>query len=114
MGKVFVLSILMAFLLESCGKDDENLIITNFSESKTITLKPYAGYPYTMMNIWIKGYANDTIVIRLNSSDSEPIMKLKGKIDKRWFTDYYGGSSKIIIFEPYKATKGKLEIKVKL
>jgi len=61
-----------------------------------------------MMNIWIKGYANDTILIKLNSVDSKPIMKLKGEIDERWYTDYYGEGNKIIIFEPYKATKGKL------
>lgn len=98
----------------SCGQDNEKIKVNDFSRSKTITLKPYKGYPYTMMNIWVKGYANDTILIKLNSNDSEPILKLKGEIDERWYTDYYGEGSRKIIFEPYKAKKGELEIEVKL
>lgn len=101
-------------LLVSCGKDDEKLRIDDFTKSKIIILKPYKNYPYSMMNIWVKGYTNDTILIKLNTKNSKPILKLSGNIDKRWYTDYYGESEKIIIFEPYKATKGNIEIKTKL
>lgn len=55
------------------------------------------------MNIWIKGYANDTILIKLNSKDNKPILKLKGQLNERWYTDYYGEGKRILIFEPYKA-----------
>lgn len=103
-----------AITVSSCSRDDEKLIITDFSKPKNIILKPYKNYPYVMMNIWVKGYVNDTILIKLNSKNSTPIMKLSGEIDERWYTDYYGEGEKIILFEPYKATKGKLEIKAKL
>ena len=52
-----------------------------------------------MMNIWIKGYANDTILIKLNSKDNKPILKLKGQLNERWYTDYYGEGKRILIFE---------------
>ncbi|MBO0341962.1 MAG: hypothetical protein VX798_05875 [Bacteroidota bacterium] len=105
---------LLCLLLASCGKDDETLEINDFTRKKTIILEPYKNYPYSMMNIWVKGQVNDTILIRLNSLDSKPILKLSGKVDERWYTDYYGGGSKTIIFDPYKATKGSLEIKAQL
>ncbi|WP_442846432.1 hypothetical protein [Leeuwenhoekiella sp. H156] len=101
-------------LLASCGKDDEKIKITDFSEPKIISVKPYKNYPYAMMNIWVKGNVNDTILIKLHSIDNKPIMSLSGNIDERWYTDYYGEGERIIIFEPYKATSGNLEIKVKL
>ena len=63
-----------------------------------------------MMNIWVKGYVNDTILIKLGSKNSIPILKLIGNINERWNTDYYGEGERKLIFEPYKATEGKLEI----
>ncbi len=105
---------LLFLLLVSCGKDNETLKINDFTETKTIILEPYKNYPYSMMNIWVKGQVNDTILIRLNSLDSKPILKLSGKFDERWYTDYYGEGPKIIIFDPHKATQGYLEIKASL
>jgi len=105
---------LLFLLLASCGNDNETLKINDFTETKIIKLEPYKNYPYSMMNIWVKGQVNDTILIRLNSLDSKPILKLSGKIDERWYTDYYGGGAKTIIFDPYKATQGNLEIKASL
>lgn len=110
----FIILFVSLTIVMSCGRDDEKIIIKDFSSSKEIVLKPYKGYPYAMMNIWIKGYVNDTILIKLHSIESEPIMKLKGDIDERWYTDYYGEGERIIIFEPYKATEGELEIKAQL
>ncbi|MDF0716258.1 hypothetical protein PY092_08880 [Muricauda sp. 334s03] len=101
-------------LLASCGKDDETLEINDFTKKRMIILEPYKNYPYSMMNVWVKGQVNDTILIRLNSLDSKPILKLSGKIDERWHTDYYGEGAKTIIFDPYKATQGNLEIKASL
>ena len=111
MGK---LKYIILFLLISCGKDDAKLEINDFTKSKTIVLKPYKNYPYSMMNIWIKGHTNDTILIKLNSKNSKPILKLSGEINERWYTDYYGEDKRIIIFEPYKSNQGKIEIKAKL
>lgn len=111
MGK---LKYIILFLLISCGKDDEKLEISDFTKSKTIVLEPYKNYPYSMMNIWIKGYASDTILIKLNSKNSKPILKLSGEINERWYTDYYGEGERIIIFEPYKSDEGNIEIKAKL
>lgn len=86
----------------------------DFTKSKTIVVKPYKNYPYAMMNVWVKGYANDTILIKLNSKENKPILKLSGKIDERWYTDYYGEGERMLIFDPFKANKGELEIKIEL
>ena len=108
-----IVSIFLIFLV-SCGKDSGKLKVTDFSKSQVIKVEPYKNYPYSMMNIWINGYVNDTILIKLHSKDSKPILKLKGEINERWYTDYYGEGERILIFEPYKANKGELEIKVEL
>ena len=112
MKRLFIFFILITLL--GCGRDKGKVIISDFNKSETIILKPYKSYPYTMMNIWIDGYVNDTVIIKLNSKDSKPILKLSGDINERWYTDYYGEVDQIIIFEPYLASKGKLEIKASL
>ena len=116
--KIMLIGVLMVlltiFALAGYGvlysKDEAKLKITDFSQSKTVTLKPYKFYPYAMMNVIVKGYVNDTILIKLDSHNSKPILKLKGNINKRWYTDYYGEGPVTLIFDPYKATEGKLEI----
>ena len=114
MEKSKIILFFLFITLYSCDKDEAKLKITDFSETRTITLEPYKNYPYALMNIWVRGFVNDTILIKLHSKDSEPILKLKGEINERWYTDYYGEGERIVIFEPYKATNGELEIKVKL
>lgn len=111
--KIFLLFIISNALLVSCGEREDRklIIITDFNKSFSDTLYPNKNSTYTMMNIWVKGFVNDTILIKLRSKDSKPILKLKGEINERWYTDYYGGGERIVIFEPYKATEGKLEIK---
>ena len=107
--KYFYIHIFLLIITTSCNKDNETLIISDFTEIKEINLKPNKYKLYSMKNIWVKGYVNDTILIRLNNED-KPIMKLSGKIDKRWYTDYYGEGEETLIFDPYKATEGELEI----
>lgn len=67
-----------------------------------------------MMNVWIKGNTNDTILIKLGNKKGFPILKLSGKIKERWYADYYGQFDQTLIFEPYKATQGNLEIRFEL
>jgi len=110
--RIIILVLLVLFI--SCGRDEGNLKIMDFTKSKTIVVKPYKNYPYAMMNVWVKGYANDTILIKLNSKENNPILKLSGKIDERWYTDYYGEGERMLIFDPFKANKGELEIKIEL
>lgn len=110
MRKIVYKIIILLLVLTSCEKDNKSLKVTDFSKSQTIKVSPYKNYPYSTMNIYVKGYSNDTILIKLNSKDSKPILRLKGQINERWFTDYYGEGERILIFEPYKATEGKLEI----
>lgn len=101
-------------ILFSCNKDKAKLVITDFSEPQEITLEPYDLYPYTMMNVWITGHVNDTIILKMHSDDNKPILKLSGNIKERWYTDYYGEGSRTLIFDPYKATKGELKIEFQL
>lgn len=90
--------------------DREKLTITDFSTPKEITLKPYKYKIYAMKNIKIKGYTNDTMLIYLHSVKGKPLMKLIGKVEEHWYSDYYGEGPVKLIFDPYKATEGELEI----
>ena len=105
--------VLLCVTLISCKDDRATIRVADFSKPLVIsqTLEPNFGYPYAMMNIWVEGYTNDTILIKLHSKDNKPILKLSGEIKERWYTDYYGEGPRTIIFESYKATKGELEIK---
>ncbi len=98
----------------SCSDDEKEITITDFTKSRSITVSPYKSYPYSMMNIWIKGKTNDTILVKLHATDSQPILKLSGEFKERWYTDYYGEGPRTLIFEPYRATEGEVNIKIKL
>jgi hypothetical protein len=41
-------------------------------------------------------------------------MKLFGKIDTLWYSDYYGEGPMKFIFKPHKATEGEIEIEITL
>lgn len=112
--KFKTLILLSLFFILGCSDDNKTLIVDNFDNTYEVEVIPYRYRSYTMMNIWVKGYTNDTILVRLNSRDSKPILKLSGKIDKRWYTDYYGSGARKVFLDPYKANKGVLELKVKL
>jgi hypothetical protein len=110
MKKFNLIFLIFSLIFLSCNRDNKKIKITDFSKPQKIKVKPYKNYPYTMMNISVKGYANDTILIKLDSKNSLPILKLVGNINERWNTDYYGEGERMLIFEPYKATEGKLQI----
>lgn len=101
-------------LIFGCNKDYEKLIITNFSETKTVTLTPKKFFPYAMLKVRIKGFCNDTIRFNNNQYGNSSYF-LMGKIDTLLIqTDYYGEKPVTFIFDPYKATEGNLEIEMKL
>lgn len=81
-----------------------------FSKDRSLTIEPYKFIPYSMLNIHVKGYVNDTILIKLKNKDAQPILKLKGEINEIWKTDYYGEGPRTLIIEAYKASDGELEI----
>ncbi len=57
----------------------------------------------------IKGDSNDSIAVLENQ-----YLKLNGKIDTVFNIDYYGGNDAVFYFYPYKASKGKLNIKLSI
>ena len=94
------------------NKDRAKLEITDFSKKQTIVLEPYKFIPYTFINIKVKGYINDTVKI-IQGPDLYDI-NLSGDIDTIRKIEYYGEGSRTFIFDPYKATEGKLEIEFNL
>lgn len=114
MFKSAIIYFILFILFASCNKDKTELEITDFSKSHTVILEPYKFYPYSTLNVWVEGYSNDTILIKLHNKKNTPILKLQGKFKERWHTDYYGEGSRTFIFEPYKATKGKVKIQYSL
>lgn len=82
------------------------MLIENFSNNITDTLYPYKGKPYSSQEIRVKGYVNDTILIK--GIYGYPIY-LNGEFDKNFNSEYYGSYPSIIELDFYKASKGKLE-----
>jgi hypothetical protein len=112
--KKTVLLITSCFILVSCNKDKTHIEITNFSEKKVVTLEPYKWKPYAMLSIKVKGYTNDTIRLNYNLYGGTDFY-LSGKLDTLLVqTDYYGEGPITLIFDPYIATEGKLEIEFNL
>ena len=111
MRKLFFL-IVPIVVITSCGRDDEKLSITNFNESRTIKLEPYKWYPYAMINIRVKGYVDDTIKIKRGAPFYD--INLVGQLDTVRQMEYYGEGPVEFTFDPYRATKGNLEINIEL
>jgi hypothetical protein len=104
-----IIYIVLISLLFSCVRHDKNkLIITEFNDKIVDTLHPY-NKSYTAYNINIKGYVNDSI--RIGFGPDSYSFYFKGEIDKKLIFDYYGQFERLFIFDPYKATEGRLEIK---
>lgn len=101
------------FILTSCNKDRAKVTITDFSKSQKVTLTPYNWKMYSMLNLKVKGYTNDTILIKSEGVYNFNI-RLSGKIDTIFKTDYYGEGVMTYTILPYKATKGELEIDINL
>ena len=111
MRKIVFLSIILSVI--SCHKDQAKFKITDFTESKEVIVEPYKYYPYAMFNLKIKGYVNDTILIKTKGIYNLN-MKLFGKIDTLWYSDYYGEGPMKFIFKPHKAREREIEIEITL
>ncbi len=89
------------------SKDFKKITISDFSKKRVDTLEPYNGESYISYYIKVKGHVDDTIKFeRKNYYD----IQLSGKIDTIINGDYYGEKNLIWIFDPCKATSGKLDI----
>lgn len=114
--KKLYLTILIISLFFSCSrKDRKKITLTEFDTVFIDSLEPKENnvFRYAMYNVWIEGYVNDSIRIRLSldPSDDSYWFHFQGNIKERLYTDYYGDFKRYIYFDPYKATEGKLEIK---
>lgn len=92
-------------------KDYKKFTITDFSKKKIDTLKPYENKSYNTFYIKVKGHVSDSVKIKRKGYYD---IILFGKIDTLINGDYYGTEEIIWIFDPYNATKGKLEIEYSL
>lgn len=108
-----IVFLLIIFFLISCNEDQVKFKIKDFTKPKEIIVEPYKYFPYSMFNLKIKGYVNDTIIIKTEGIYNLN-MKLFGKIDTLWYSDYYGEDPIKFIFKPHKATMGEIEIEIKL
>ena len=105
-----LLILIFCLTIVSCSKDTATIEITDFSKTETIELQPYAWKPYAMLKIKVKGYTNDTVSINYNLY-GDTSFYISGEIDTTLVqTDYYGEGPVRLIFDPYKATDGKLLI----
>ncbi len=117
MKRILILFIVLIFI--SCNrKDRKKVTITKFDKIIIDSLEPYKNkvLGYALHNIWIEGYTNDSIKIRVskNPDDNSYSFYYKGKIKKRLSFDYYGEYKRYFYFDPYKATEGKITIKYEL
>ncbi|MDC6390859.1 hypothetical protein PP182_19395 [Maribacter sp. PR1] len=97
----------------SCKKDYKKITINSFIQEKSLVVEPYSFMPYSMFNLKIKGYVNDTIYVKTEGAYNLEF-KLHGAIDTLWYSDYYGEGPVKCTFLPYRATEGHLDIEVKL
>lgn len=102
---------ILLLLICNCSSEEKNMnvVITDFSSPKTFSLKPSKKGLYSTFIIKIKGESNDSIAVFENQ-----YIKLGGKIDTTFNVDYYGGTDATFYFYPHKATKGKLNIDMKI
>ena len=106
-NRLFILFLIFFVLtLNSCYQKSKTINITDFSHSLIDTLQPNKKGPYSAALIKIKGFPNDTIKITYYGIEK----KYCGNFERSMNMDYYGGIDVIFKFDPYKATKGELEI----
>lgn len=115
MKRIFLrLSAVFLISLTACNNDKAKLKITDFSKTEVVVLEPYKFKPYAMLKINVKGNVNDTIRIHYDLYGNSNFF-LVGKIDTLLVqTDYYGEGKVKILFDPYRATEGEVEIKAQL
>jgi hypothetical protein len=110
MNKYFIIIIL---IFSSCkkGKDYKKVTISDISNKRIDTLKPLDNKSYYAYFIKVNGHVNDSVKIQRHGYFD---ITLTGKIDTILRGDYYGGENVICLFNPYKASKGQLEIEYSL
>ncbi|MEP6260331.1 MAG: hypothetical protein ABJ092_02045 [Gillisia sp.] len=109
----YLLMVLGSITLLSCSRKDRVFItITEFSKSQTVVVEPYGVIPYSMVNIKVKGYVNDTIKIIQGPGLFD--IYLYGELDTIRKIEYYGEGPRTFIIDPYKGSEGKLEIEFNL
>lgn len=103
-------------IFNSCNKNEDRkkIIINDFSKTRKDTLIPKNIQSYYSSTIEVNGFSNDTILIKRFLTNSIYNIKLFGEIDTIIRSDYYGKNKIIFIFNPYLATKGKLNVKYSL
>ena len=102
----YVFIIIVLVLLISCN-ESKQITITDFSKPVYDTLVAKKKGGYTTAIFEISGYTNDTIKINFHVLERKYSGKFKYKSGPM---DYYGGDVEFI-FDPYKATEGKIEVK---
>jgi len=103
--------IVICWFIISCNNDYRKFKITDYTKQRIDTLVPNNNKTYVSFVIKVKGYSNDTIKIKQVGYND---LNLIGDIGTIYRRDYYGTENVICIFDPYKATKGKLEIEYDL
>jgi hypothetical protein len=109
--------IAILIILSSCenSPDKKKITINNFNEKFVDSLIPIPDKSYAVYYIKIKGFSNDTIRISPSKSDNpNHYYYFIGDFEKEIRSDYYGDSNQYITFDPYKATKGKVELTYEL
>lgn len=115
-----ILNILVLLVLNSCGfndgdknkNDQVTWHITDFSEKKSITLKPDSSRNYAAIQIKMTGSTNDTIKILRDAGYYD--IKLSGKFDTIISSDYYGLYDHYFEFDPYRCSDGDLKVTIKM
>lgn len=97
--------------MNSPRTDRVSYSVSDFTKMRVDTLKPIPDEMYVAYYIKVSGQVNDTV--KFHSPGLYDIV-LSGEIDTLINSDYYGTHDMIWIFNPYKATSGKLEIEISL
>ena len=90
----------------SCSQKKRTIEIVDFSNPYKETLIPIKNGGYTSASYKIKGNSNDTIIIQFYGLERKYIGKFEDKLNG----DYYGSIEVDFLFNPYRATKGKIEV----
>lgn len=111
---ILIFFIVIVTLPTSCSQiqDKKFVTITDFSKGYRGELLPKESliHEYTTYFVEIKGEVNDSIILRFHEGEDAIQFYFIGKINKRLSFDYYGGTRRVFIFDPFKATNGRLKI----
>ncbi|MFD0837256.1 hypothetical protein ACFQ0I_15865 [Mariniflexile aquimaris] len=97
---------LILLLVLSCYQKNNTIQINDFSKSINDILIPKENGSYSNASIEIKGDVNDTIIIKFYNTERKYIGSFKDKL----IGDYYGSLPVEFNFDPYKATKGQINV----